>query len=332
MEILSGLAAIPWFTFGPWDIGPLTVQGFGLLVAIGVICGYQIASWRAPQLGIDPEKLQSLILHMLITGFLGSHVLDLILYEPEKLLQDPTILFKFGSTLSSYGGIISCVLGMYIWKWRNPGQSVMAYVDVATFALPVGWFFGRMGCAVVHDHPGTPTDFALGVVYPRNRINMSTETLEKTITEKGMQIADVITPEGVAIHDLGLYEAIWWTVIIAVFLALFLTNKDRTRLRPGFYLYLLPLLYTPVRFSLDFLRTVDARYFGLTPAQYISMFFFVWGAYNMWRWTQKKTIQLNPRRVAAAAEKLANKEETKKEETKTDETEKDEAEKDETDE
>ena len=65
-------------------------------------------------------------------------------------------------------------------------------------------------------------------------------------------------------HDLGWYEFLFTgLIIVPVFLVL--NRKPR---QPGFFLITFLLLYIPGRFLLDFLRLGDARYAGLTPAQY----------------------------------------------------------------
>ncbi|HTU61202.1 MAG TPA: prolipoprotein diacylglyceryl transferase family protein, partial [Polyangiales bacterium] len=113
------------------------------------------------------------------------------------------------------------------------------------------WFFARMGCFCVHDHPGLPSDFALAV-------------------------ADW-NGSGIARHDLGLYEASWCVPV-----ALWFWHSQRTQPRAGYYLGLISVAYGPVRFALDFLRTDaahggDLRYAGLTPAQYLSAALAVFG-------------------------------------------------------
>ena len=270
MDLLLGLASVPYFTLGPWDLGVVTVQGFGLMVAIGVVLGYNLASWKAPKFGLGKDKLQALLLALLICGFVGSHVLDLIFYHPGRLLEDPSIMFKFGGTLSSYGGILGSLLGVVWWKVKYK-EPVLPYLDVAGWALPAAWFFGRVGCAVVHDHPGAPSEFFLAVVMK----------------------------DGVARHDMGFYEAMWWIVIIIVFAVVHLRSGKLFQRRPGFYLALLPLIYAPARFSLDFLRLPpseggDARYLGLTPGQYLSICAFLFGVGMMWAWATKKLIQMPP--------------------------------------
>src|SRR5262249_13518291 len=108
---------------------------------------------------------------------------------------------------------------------------------------PHGWVCGRLGCALVHDHVGTPSEFVLAVRFPNG-------------------------PR----HDLGLYEFLY-TVVILVPAVVIL---DRRSSPPGTSVAVLALLYAPVRFLLDFLRQTDlsgadVRYHGLTVAQYGSI-------------------------------------------------------------
>ncbi|MGB8222224.1 MAG: prolipoprotein diacylglyceryl transferase family protein, partial [Polyangiales bacterium] len=73
-------------------------------------------------------------------------------------------------------------------------------------------------------------------------------------------------------HDLGLYEMLYAAAIIVLFVWL----ERRSRRPVGFYCVLLPLVYAPIRFLLDFLRAPpleggDVRIAGLTPAQWSSI-------------------------------------------------------------
>jgi len=126
--------------------------------------------------------------------------------------------------------------------------------------------FGRSGCFSVHDHPGVVSDFFLAV--------------------------DNYQGEGVSRHDLGLYEVLWSIFAIALFMLL--VQKPRKR---GFFMALLPMIYAPVRFFLDFLRETpdhggDVRYFGLTPGQYGSILFFIVGVVIAVRVARKPEAQL----------------------------------------
>src|SRR5690606_23728498 len=83
-------------------------------------------------------------------------------------------------------------------------------------------------------------------------------------------------------HELGLYEAALMVPVMAAFL--WLGRRDRP---PGFFLGLFVVFYAPIRFVLDFLRNndlsyQDARYAGLTPAQYGMIVLFLAGLALLW--------------------------------------------------
>jgi prolipoprotein diacylglyceryltransferase len=67
-------------------------------------------------------------------------------------------------------------------------------------------------------------------------------------------------------HDLGLYELLYLALVIAPLFAVWARRRRVT----GFYIVAFAALYFPVRFGLDVLRVADARYVGLTPAQWTS--------------------------------------------------------------
>jgi phosphatidylglycerol---prolipoprotein diacylglyceryl transferase len=277
---------LPYFTIGPWELGPITIQSFGLMVAIGVWIAHERALTRSERVGLSKDRMRSLLAYLLIVGFIGGHVFDEIFYRPEELLAAPWKLLWIPGSLSSYGGIAGALIGLVIWTVRHrPEEGVGPYADVAAFVLPSGWFFGRVGCALVHDHPGALTDFPLAVDFGAHG------------------------PGGVR-HDLGVYEALWWIVILAVFA---LVDRRRGRSADGLWLALLPLIYAPVRFGLDFLRASpneggDARYLGLTPAQYASIAAFVAGLYFLRRWNHLRSAQrdLTPRDLPPATDRYSS--------------------------
>ncbi|HEX9101439.1 MAG TPA: prolipoprotein diacylglyceryl transferase family protein, partial [Polyangia bacterium] len=143
------------------------------------------------------------------------------------------------SGFSSFGGFTGALIGLFVWCRRNH-EPVMPYADSLAYGLATGWMFGRLGCFTAHDHPGRHTSFFLAVHYPDG-------------------------PR----HDLGLDEALWAAAMALTFAWL----RHRRKQPLGTYVSILTIAYAPVRFGLDFLRATDvpepdARYFGLTPAQW----------------------------------------------------------------
>jgi phosphatidylglycerol:prolipoprotein diacylglycerol transferase len=249
---------IPWFQLHPWEIpipvlGTLKLQPFGLLVAIGILLGSRVAEWRAEKTGVPRQVVADFLVYTTIIGLIACYFLNALFYKPEDLLaivHDPTQLWKKYLGLSSYGGFIGGI-GAALWFRHKKQMSLFVLGDIWAFAFPFAWAICRMGCFTVHDHPGMVSDFFLAV--------------------------DNYDGEGVSRHDLGLYEVLWALAVAPLFW--FLAKKPRKR---GFFMALLPLLYAPVRFCLDYLRETpehggDVRYFGLTPGQYASMLFFVVG-------------------------------------------------------
>jgi phosphatidylglycerol:prolipoprotein diacylglycerol transferase len=262
--------ALPWFRPEPIQIpliegaGPLerlVLYPFGMLVALGALTGVRIATWRAEREGLHPRAVGELGGYQLVVGFTLAHVIDAIFYHWDLVVAQPWFLLELWNGLSSFGGFVGAALGSWLWV-RHRRASFRVFADPIAFAFPFGWLFGRLGCFVAHDHPGRVTDFPLAVADYHIRGGV---------------------PPWQTRHDLGLYEVFWCLAVIPLFLWL-----GRRKRAPGFYLALLPLLYAPVRFGLDFLRATDiaaadTRYAGLTPGHYGAIVLALAGLGMIWR-------------------------------------------------
>lgn len=234
----------------PMELG---VEPFGALVGIGVLFGVLLARSYGEHRGLDPFALNSFIVWVVGIGFIGGHAFDLLLYYPEQVLNDPASLLWIWQGQSSFGGFAGALIGTVLWRWRYQSP-VLPYADVVVSAFPVSWVFGRMGCAITHDHPGVLSDAWYAVQFP-----------------------------GGARYDLGLYE-----LVLTIPLALYFLWLRRGPQPWGTFSSRIALLYAPPRFFLDFLRerevgviggAIDVRYSGLTPAQWACIALFVFGLY-----------------------------------------------------
>jgi len=148
--------------------------------------------------------------------------------------------------MSSYGGFFGGALGAIVFLYATKSTRKWEYIDALIAGIAAAWFFGRLGCTIVHDHPGKRTDFFLAVNFPDG-------------------------PR----HDLGFYEWLF-TIFINIVLLLFWNKRLCS---PGMTIGIVCACYGPARFVLDFLRIDDKRYSGLTPAQYASI---VLTAFGVW--------------------------------------------------
>lgn len=251
---------IPWFTLGPWAVklpwgdAEVLIAPFEASVILALVVGVVAAKRFARTHGRSVAATMDLAVYLVFFSFPASWILNGVFYEPDLfkyVLHHPSEILEVRLGWSSYGGIVGCILGAWVWKWRT-GGSILRVGDSAAFAGPFGWSVARVGCFVTHDHPGIVSSFPLAVA--------------------DYQVG---TPPYEARHDLGLYEGLVFVAIAAVFLIL--SRKQRP---DGFYVAALPLLYNPLRFCLDFLRASpseggDIRYAGLTPGQCASVVLFI---------------------------------------------------------
>jgi phosphatidylglycerol:prolipoprotein diacylglycerol transferase len=203
-------------------IGPVRLRPFGLLLVLGVIVAHSALVRRA--------RAEALASPRVIEGFaivLGAGGLAL------SLMVDHA-LGALGSFPAAGGAIIAG--GIYCAVFR---LDPLRFADLAAWSFPFGWFFARLGCALVHDHLGPPSTSWLAVRFAA-----------------GPRL------------DLGLLE---WLLVPLLFVAVELGRRSR---RPGAIAGALAMAYPMIRFPLDFLRQDDARRLGLTMAQWgtISLF------------------------------------------------------------
>ena len=245
---------IPWFLIPPLRLGPVTLQPFGLLAAAGIFLTGRLLVREAVRRELDPHPVEQAAGWAVVGGLVGGHLVHLFFYHPEELRESGWLqVFKVWEGLSSTGGVLGGLIAVLIF-FRIHQLSFARYADVFALAVAPGWMVARLGCFSVHDHPGVLSAFPFAVAFP-----------------------------GGARHDLGLDDAIALAAISALLFAL-----DRRSLLRGRLLPLLGLLYGVSRFLLDFLRATDlpysdARYLGLTPAQFAAIALVVWGATNLVR-------------------------------------------------
>jgi len=223
---------------GQWPGKDIAIHPFGALVALGIWVGIGLVVTEARRRHVPMTSVQSYLLWVLVGGFLGGHVFDWCFYNPDSLRADPLSLVRIWDGQSSFGGFIGAGLGSWAWSWKSKLRA-RGFVELVSSSFPAAWFFGRLGCAVAHDHPGRFSSSLWAVAYP-----------------------------GGGRLDMGLLEALATLPLAIVFLLL-----RRQRRPAGLFLGLMCTYYAPVRFALDFARAQDLalsdpRYFALTAAQW----------------------------------------------------------------
>lgn len=145
-------------------IGPFTVYGYGLMIAIGIVAGCLTAEYRARKQGLDSEQIFPMILWCLVGGFLCAKLLFWIT-EWKSIVQDPGFMME---TLSSgfvvFGGIIGGILTGLLYC-RIKGLIFFKYADVILPSVALAQGFGRIGCFLAGCCYGKETGSAFSVVF-----------------------------------------------------------------------------------------------------------------------------------------------------------------------
>ena len=234
---------IPYFQFISFHIGPVTIYVWGTMVALGILAGTWVSARLAKERGLDPSIIWDAAAIAALAGIIGARVAYVFFYNPSFFIAHPAQIIALWNGGMSISGSIVCAAVALLWFLRSRKVDMVAYLDAIAYGTPLAYGIGRIGCFLIHDHPGTLTHFILGVKYP-----------------------------GGTRHDLGLYESFNGFGLFIIFLIL-----RHKKAKPPTYAVAFLLWYGVVRFFLDFLRINDARYFGLTAAQYLAALMFCGG-------------------------------------------------------
>lgn len=160
-------------------IGDFEVTSFGVMVALGALLGFWLFR-RELRRSRLPETAGDAGLWGLAGGLLGAKLLWVAEHAGEAPFSD--LLFARGG-LSWYGGLVGGV-GAGVAAILLKGWPVVPVLAAATPALAFGHLLGRVGCFLVGDDYGRPTDLPWGIAFPQG-----------------------LPPTTVPVHPTQLYEA-----------------------------------------------------------------------------------------------------------------------------
>ena len=233
----------------------LTIYTYGFFTAVAVFVSLLVIRRRAKRLGLDPELAGDLVFFLFVAGVMGAR----IFYIGQHFEEYQSVLWKIFSITEGglvwYGGFLTAAsvgLGIAVWK-RWP---VLRFCDLFAPTLPLAHAIGRIGCFFNGCCFGRETDLPFGVVFP------------------GDSLARIPTQifESAALFCLS------------IFLFYFPSKKRKDGELFIFYL----LLYSVIRFLIEFLRGDQTTLYFLTPPQWTSILLFI-GAWSLLFFVRKKT-------------------------------------------
>lgn len=248
-------------------LGRFEITGYGIMMMVGFLAGGWLISLELRRRGLFEEYAADITVAAVIGGIIGAKLWYWVLNGGE--------LFSRGG-LVWYGGFVGGALAVILngWRLRVPLRWTC---QISAPALAAAYALGRVGCFIVNDDYGRPTDLPWGVRFPDGLPPSTAQNLQQQFgvpIPPGTDSAAVL-----AVHPTQLYEAI---LMLGAFVLLW---RLRLAPRPVGWLFGLYLVLAGVeRFFIEIVRAKDDRWFGpLTIAQLVSILVVVIGGLVLYR-------------------------------------------------
>ena len=257
-----------------FQFGSFTISSFGVMMVIAFLLGNYLLRLDVVAEGYDATIADDIIFRAAIGGILGAKFYYLIENIPTGQAADnmngliniiagiftlngERIAFgiqNFGAGLVFLGGLVGgmAAVSWYIYR-KNLNWFKIA--DLAAPFLVLGHGIGRIGCFLVGDDYGIPTNLPWAIAFPNG-----------------------LPPTNIAVHPTQLYEMSAYFIIF-----FYLRYRKRNQTFSGEIIFEYLFLGGLSRFMVEFIRTNTKYIFGLSGAQYLSILMMAIGAYQLWK-------------------------------------------------
>jgi phosphatidylglycerol:prolipoprotein diacylglycerol transferase len=214
--------------------GVLHIRSYGLLLAVAFLVGTWLSLREARRLGLDEDRLITVILVVLVSSVIGARALYVLEHVQEFRREWGSALAIWEGGLTLYGGVVAGTVAGLLAA-RQLALPMWTVADAVTPAFALGTVFGRVGCFLNGCCYGVPTRLPWGVVFPADSF-------------AGLEFGNA------PIHPSQLYFALAGLVLFVIVWLL------RSRLRvPGTLFWTFLALFALVRIPLDATRSYDAE-------------------------------------------------------------------------
>ena len=214
-----------------FELGPISVHWYGIIIAAGILLGYFIAQESVKRIGFDKDILIDIIFWSAIFGFIVARIYFVIFQWPYYAQHPIEIPMTWYGGIAIHGGLIGgFITGIIVCRQKNINPFQIG--DVIAPSLILGQGICRWGNFMNHEAHGGP--------------------VSKSFLEN-MHIPDFIINnmyiDGQYYHPTFLYESIWDILGFVILITL----RKHLRIGDTFALYL--IWYSIGRFFVEGLRT-----------------------------------------------------------------------------
>jgi len=236
-------------------LGGFEVTGFGIMMMVGFLMGGWIIDRDLRRRSLNPDYASDIVFAAVIGGIVGAKLWYVALHGPDALFSRGGLVW--------YGGFAGGTLAVVINGWLKKVPFWWTAQLVAP-ALPAAYALGRVGCFMVGDDYGYPTDVPWAVAFPQGL----PPTTVRNLAEFGWTAPAGLDPNTVlAVHPTQLYEV---GIMTAAFMLIWKLADRPWGTGWLFGLYL--ALAGAERFFVELFRAKDDRFLaGFTVAQAASV-------------------------------------------------------------
>lgn len=243
-----------------FELGPLTIYWYGVIIAFGVFVGLYLATKESDRLGLDKDLIIDLIVYAIPAAIIFARIYY-VFFEWETYAGAPwwDVFAVWEGGIAIHGALIGSVLTAIIFT-RVKKVSFWQLADIIAPSLILGQAIGRWGNFMNQGAHGGPVSEAF--------YNNYLQYLPDFIMNQ-------MCIEGTMYHPTFLYESVW-NVLIFVFL---LVLRRYNPLRGEMFLSYV-MAYSAGRFFIEGMR-MDSLYIPGTDirmAQFISVVLIIFAA------------------------------------------------------
>jgi phosphatidylglycerol---prolipoprotein diacylglyceryl transferase len=152
-----------------FEIGNFQVTTFGLSMFLAFLTAAWITGRQLERFGMPRDLAWDLLAWVAIGGIVGAKGYYLLLHW-ERLLANPLAEILSRGGLVWYGGLFGGVIAYYL-QLRARKLPMALMFDATAPALALAYAVGRLGCFLVGDDYGVPTDSWVGIAFPGPCVN-----------------------------------------------------------------------------------------------------------------------------------------------------------------
>ncbi len=250
------LASFPSPTFNAIEIGPISLNLYGLMIALGVVAAVWLFGRRLEERAVGTrDDASAIAVWAVLAGVIGARLYH-VATDIEKFYGNwgDVVAIWHGGLGIPGGLLLGTLVGMYMAHRRGIGVAVAA--TCAAPAIPLAQAIGRWGNYFNQELYGRPTDLPWAVRIDADHL------------ETGFAV-------GTTFHPTFLYESLWCLGLCLVLLWI----DRRFRPAPGQLMAMYVMGYGIGRFWVEGLRIDEADHVaGLRFNQWIAITMIVGGA------------------------------------------------------